>query len=320
MSTLDRGHLRSLLQNVSLRYRNGKFRMNELLPMVHVPHITDEIEVGDKSNVYTLENTKRGELGRSNFVKFGEHTVAYKCVNDTQYTYVPDKNLKNRDVPEDLLMARTTALTEKILLAMEFRGAAAMKNTTNFGTATDIAGAWASASYDFVSVIKTAQASMPVPGNVFGVGKLDYLKMSVNTVLNGYINGGATSDKPSVIQPEIMATIMGVDKIVIFDMSYRSNPQSADGDAAWLPVWNNFAVLLYVEGVNDEEFEPSVDMSSYGFFASYDPDQQKRLTRVNTSFNEEVDGGSHYIEVEADTTPVIGIPEYGYLFQDITTT
>ncbi len=321
MGVLDYGHVPQLLESTAIRYRNGAFRIQEMLSLVHVEHKSDEIEASDKRDVFTVEANERGEDGRSNFVNFHEHTVEFKCINHAEHTWVSDKVIKNRNVPEALMMRRAEDLTQRILLSREVRGCSFCSTAANFGFTSDVAGQWADfAVSNPVDDIKSALSQMLIPGNVFGIGELDYLTvLSRHPAVLDHVSGGSTSEKPAIVPPDVMAIILGVRKVVVFGAKHRTNPMSTDANAAWSPVMNNSACLLYVDGLDEPEFEPDIDISSFGWLASWDPDQQKRHVRVNTDYDKQRDGGSNFVEVEEDVAVVNAVPEAGHLFQNIST-
>lgn len=320
MAELDRGHLPALLESVSIKYTNGAFKINRIFPRVQMKKASDKILVDDKSNIYTLHNTQRGQDGRSNFVNFKEHTLEYSCENHALHTYVSDKLLKNNDYPYNLMIRRTEGLTEKILLDLEAYGVEFAENPDNYVFKTDIAGKWGDpTSSNVPKDVDEAKAQMLIPPNVFACGMLDYLLICQDPHFANFIAGGATPDNPALVKPEVMAIILGVQEVVIFEAQYRLNPQEPESSGQWVRLWNNFAALYYVEGLGEEEFEPEPDMTTFALMANWDPDQQKRSTRVNTDYNTERDGGSQFIEVEADAGIAQAIPEAGFHFANITT-
>lgn len=320
MAELDRGHLPALLESVSIKYINGAFKINRIYPLVHVKKSSDKILVDDKGNIYTLHDTYRGEDGRSNYVNFGEQTLEYACKNHALHTYVSDKLLKNNDFPYNPMIRRTEGLTEKILLDREARGVEFAGDSANYVFTTDIAGKWGDPTTSNVPKdVDEAKAQMLIPPNVFAVGMLDYLKISQDPHFAAYVSGGATPDNPALVRPEVMAVLLGVKEVVIFEAQYRSNPNEPEASGTWTRLWNNFAGLYYVEGLGEEEYVPEIDMTTFAIMPSWDPDQQSRSTRVNTDYNTERDGGSQFIEVEEDVDIAQAIPEAGFLFQFITT-
>lgn len=320
MAELDYGHVPALLESVSLKYKNSIFRINELLPLVHVLKRSDKILVNDMSNVFTRHKTARGQDGRSNFVSFNEHTVEFSCKNHALHTYVSDKLVKNANPALQPLIRATEGLTEKILLDREIRGAEYLGDTANYNTAfkQNIAAAWGDlTASNPVEDILAAKGSMLTPPNVFAVGDQDFRSLIQHPAFKQYISGGATADSPAVMTAEVLASILGVERVIVFASQYRTNPDEPDASATWEMIWDNFAGLYYVEGLGEDNFLPELDMTSFGFMASWDPDQKQRPTRVNVDFNMERDGGSHFLEAEEDTDITISIPEVGFLFYNL---
>ncbi|NBD34394.1 MAG: hypothetical protein GVY30_00160 [Chloroflexi bacterium] len=251
-------HVRKLLTNISVQYKNDNYIADRIAPPVPVDKQADLIPV------YTKEYWARSvaeELAYMQAPPVGGYEVetdSYMCRMYGIADAIPDEQNENQDLPFNAARDASEWVTDQLMLKRE------IDFLTNFWTTgvwgTDAVGDGGGAD-DFVkwSDYTTSTPLADLRGyartirhntmgrnpNVLVLGDLTFDVLADHPDVMETIKYSASAESPARVTPNLLAQLLGLDEVLIGTVVYTTTPEG--GDATYTNGYGDDALLVYRE-------------------------------------------------------------------------
>jgi hypothetical protein len=132
--TTSQLHYDSIMQNISVLYRNNAYIADLIAPLVTVLKQSDLYYIFDKADTFRNNAEYRASGTASTRQGFSVSTDSYNCKEIAISTALSDEDFKNADSVLRIETAKTNFVTDKILLKLESIIAALCCTYTNWGS------------------------------------------------------------------------------------------------------------------------------------------------------------------------------------------
>ena len=249
-------HQDAILTNFALKFGQTGFIADQALPILKVNKESDKYYMFyEKDVIYKPIHDQRADGAEAREVDWDLTTGTYQCEEYALRQIVTDRARKNADQPLNLDMDTTDILLQKLAVAKEYRIASALFDTTGFAsyysalTGTDRWDQYTEDASDPLADVDAAKES---------VGK--YSLMNANTIIMGAevfdkikhhprildrVKWGGTIADPVMITPAILASVFGVDRVLVGGAWYNSATEGQTVTPA--RIWGKYVLTAYID-------------------------------------------------------------------------
>ncbi len=249
-------HVNGLLTQLSIAHYNepNSYIADKVFPLIYVPKRSDIYPVYDRGFFFADEGTALlrapgTKAARAGFAVTVSNT--YTCENYAVGFPIPDELRANQDDPFDMDRDGTRLITELLMIRRERAFAADFMATSVWGgdrTGTTDFTKWNDVTSDPIAEIRLQKRNIlsrigRMPNNLI-MGQITWDRLLDHPDILDRIKGGATAENPAFVNQQLVASLLGLDRILVGSAIYRS---SAEGAALTLaPILDDDALLLYV--------------------------------------------------------------------------
>lgn len=252
-------HQNAALSNVLVTYRNADMVLREkVFKPVKVNFKADDYYIYDQGATFRREARAVGARGKVPRVGFTYTTGSYNCEYYELAYEIPEKLRRNMDpaIAADINGAKKAM--DGLLLDQEIRIATALATTANWTTTVAIAAGseWDSGGGgDPIGVlntgIKTIRATIGIPANIIVITWLVENCLRHHPLILDRIDKQSTPESPAVGTARALASILGVDEVVVVGGMYDSADEGQSvsltnilTDTTWIGYVNREASLF----------------------------------------------------------------------------
>lgn len=248
------------LTQMSVAFQNGALIGTQLMPRVEVNGRVGFYYTFDKSR-FNINDSRRTGTSRANRIASGMSKTAFGPL--AEHSLEEPVEYEVRDTypsPHDARVEATEDVTEALDLGLEQEIATMLTNTSVITQNTTLSGTdqWNdyanSAPFDDIQTgIDTVKAASGVTPNTFTLGYQVWSKLRHHPDLLGRMSVASVR----VLATEMLAALIGVDKVLIGDAVYNT---ADEGQASVLGyVWGKNALLAFVQA------RPAIKKISLGY-------------------------------------------------------
>ena len=246
--TLSQVHIKSANDRISIAYRNENYVATQLFPVIPVQHQSDEFFVFDKSSWFRNEAGPRAPGTRGPQSEYSISSCSYACRPVAHTALVPDEIVENADNPLDPRRQAIEFATDKVLLYLEVDVAAKAFGNSVWSSSATPGTTWDNDASDPITDVQVGvEAVVALIGrepNVMIMGRNVWTDLRTHPDLLALVYPATAGPQRGLITPAQLATIFGVDKLLIGNAIYTT---SAEGTTATYSfVWGKHALLAYV--------------------------------------------------------------------------
>lgn len=243
MPSIGNLHIDSALTDVSVMYQNDEYVAGEVFPNLPVQKRSDKYFVYGQEN-FRADDDLREPGGEADETNWSLSTDQYYADGHAKAAVIPDEWREDEDAALDIDVDTTTMLTEQILLRQEVNAVTAV---TAGLTATDLTGvAWSTDTIDPVKAIDAAKITIRKAtgkkANRLLLSEPVFLGIRNNALVKARISGAQSLDA-SLITEAQLATVLGVEKIVVAAAVYATTKEGQTQANDY--VWSKNALLYY---------------------------------------------------------------------------
>ncbi len=171
------------LTRIALDYRNKQFIADLVLPPVPIPNKTGKYKVYSQAEEFLIDDALVGPNSTPNEVDETVSEDTFAADDFALSTFVSQEAIDNADAPISPLRRGTEKVMRHILRRRERRVAAAVLNTANYvaGNQVDVAGQWATLTFDALAQILAGIDACAAPPNIMVMDIATWRKLSRNT-------------------------------------------------------------------------------------------------------------------------------------------
>ena len=232
--TISDVHVDAALSNIStaILQNPNKFIADKVFPRVPVLHKSDKYYKYPRSFFNRTEAQERAPGTEAAQKDYAIETDTYSCQVYTVKHLIADQIRANSDPAINLDADAATLLAHDLLIQKDVKWA-----STYFGggiwTGGDVDGVagtpgtgevrqWSDTTNgtpvtDIDTAITSIQASTGLRPNTVVMGREVFDKVKRHPEFIDLINGGATTSQPALAQEEMMANILGVERVLVFE-------------------------------------------------------------------------------------------------------
>ncbi len=246
-------HIDTALSNLAVHFRpnQGKFIADLVAPVITVDYRTNKFFKYAAGTYLDLARSDiASQMGRPAQVSTSMSNDSYVVRDHGFMDFVPADVEASADAPLRPLMDATEILTERLILAREYRVAAAFADTANYGSSTsDLTGSeWTLSGSNPVKVIEDAIEGMIIDPDTLTLGVEVWNALKRHPAMERYILSRASTSagaSPLVVTPELMAQAFGLRQVLVGRAKY--NTAQAGATVSQAHVWGRIAVLSKAE-------------------------------------------------------------------------
>lgn len=309
-------HIPTGLPNMFAMYANRDMIADLVLPVVSVNALSDKIWATPVTTLQTIANAQiAGSRARPNEIPYSVNsTLSYSCVNYGLIDFIDAQTVANADSPLEPMVLSATVIKSFLDLAREYRVAAVVFNSANYGSNTEIvtgASRWDQSSSDPIAAILAQKETVFSTPNTFVMGGQVWPKLRTNPrVLQYILSRAGTSDigaVPMQMQLDAFAALIEVERVVIGRAKYVTS-QEAGSTTGY--IWGKSAALLRVEQ------NPNPKMTStFGY--TYRFGQKQYRNEVIPDRMPGSMGGEYLKLTHSDDEVVVGGANTGYFWDTV---
>jgi hypothetical protein len=240
-------HFDAALTNLSIAYRNPGYLAREIAPEVAVRRQSDRYFIHDPERETfrsTIDHRAPGAEARE--VDFKLSSDSYFCDDHALVAAIPDEERANAEQPLQPEADRVEFLTDKILLNMELRLAAALRAEGAID-GVDLAALtqqWSSDTSDPITHIEQGRAAILQAAQV--LPNTLVLPFAVYTALRHHpkVTARVKAANLGVVGPGALAELLDVERVLV--ARTMQNIAAAGLPPVLAPVWGRDALLLHV--------------------------------------------------------------------------
>ena len=315
-------HIDSALSNIAVAYRpnTGRFIADRVMPVLPVSRRSDKYFRYASSAFLDLSRANiAGQMGRPAQVSWNMSTTPFAVADYGLMDFVPADVESNADAPLRPLMDATEILTERLVMAREYRVATVVSTAGNYGANTqDLAGAmqWDNPASDPVKAIETAKTTPVVEPNYLVIGYQAWNALRRHPAIERYIMSRASTSlgaTPLTVTPELFAQAFELEGVLIGKAKYNTGNPGATVSMSYL--WGTIAALIKIETA------PAMQRTeAFGYTFRYAPNGASPFeTRKWFDYSIGVRGGTWVKVTHSDTEEVVAGENCGYLFTNVCT-
>ncbi len=250
-------HVDALLTNISVGYRNQYYIAEEIFPTVLVTKRSDIVPKYGKSAWFRDEAKELGEREPPPVSGYNVDTSdTYYCREYGFGHFIGDSRRANTDQPFDAVRDGSMWVTDKLLLKAERQFVTDFWKTGVWGE-DEVGGVdftkWSTYAIStpivdlrgYVRTVRRALGSL-MP-NTLVLGDLVFDTLADHPNLLDRIKYSSSSESPALVTPNLIAQLVGVQKVLIGMSLYTVSPEgTAEASVVYTPLWDDDALLAYV--------------------------------------------------------------------------
>lgn len=248
-------HVDQLLTNVSIGYKNSLYIEPEVFPELGVQKRSDIVPKYDQSPWFRNLAAIRAPGTKSQGGGFSvDNTDTYFAHRYSFRFEVDDDTRDNADAPYDLDRDGAMFVSDKMMLLREILLSTGFFKT---GVWTDkTAGVdftvWSNYAastplVDVTNFMDTMEGLIAYEPNRLVIGKQVWQSLRWHPDVLDLIKGGATTGNPALATVEMVANMMGVERLLVGRAIYTTSPEgTAEASVTYTRVWGKNGLLLYV--------------------------------------------------------------------------
>lgn len=226
-------HVDMALSNVStaILQSPNAFIADKVFPRVPVRHLSNKYFTYPRGFFNRTEAQERAPGTKAAEKEYSILTDTYSCKEYSIQQKIPDKVRDNTDPAIDLDRDAATLVTHDLLIQRDVKWAATYFGA-NIWTSGDVTGVPATPGTDEVlqwdatnatpvsdidTAILTVQSNTGIRPNTVVMGRQVFDKVKRSAEFIDLISGGATTSNPALYNEALMARVLGVDRVLIFD-------------------------------------------------------------------------------------------------------
>lgn len=316
-------HIDRALSNLAVRYRPnaGKMIADRVVPVVGVQARSGKYHIFAEGTHSELNNaniaSQQGQVAR---IHWSVSNDSYAVEDFGLLDFVPTDVEAQADAPISPLMDSTEILVDRLTLHREYRAAAVVFGSSNYGGQTSgLTGGnrWNNPTSDPVRVIDTAMSNvnLKTTPNVAVMGKAVWDALKRHPAILAHIlsrsatRSGAT---PLTVTRELFAEAFELDDVIVGEARYNSAAPGAT--AAQTRIWGNHFALLTTPATprlgQVQAFAYTLRYTRAGSTAI-------EVRRWNDPGMIGVAGGTYVKATFSETIKPIGGGNVGYLLTDV---
>lgn len=238
-------HQDAILQNVSIRYKNGLYIADNISPVIPVAKRSDYYYIFDKADEFRDTAEYRAPGTSSNRDGFGLSTEQYQCREIAQSTRLEDETRANADAVLDIEGAKTRFVTNKIMLKWEILTEALFMTTGNWGSSTTPSVLWdvydtSDPITDIETAIDTVETGHGYNANTMIISKNVWKKLKHHPKLIARLS----NDTTRILSVNDLKKIFDIPNIHIGSATKNTAIQGAT--ASYSPIWDKDVWIGYI--------------------------------------------------------------------------
>lgn len=245
-------HVNKLLTNISVAYKNPLYIAEQVCPALMVARQSDMIPRYTKSYWARSVAKKTSPMEPPPIGGYAVETDTYFCEERSVGDVIPDAQEANQDAPWNAQADSAEWVTDQLQLEHE------ISFLTNFWKTgvwdTDVAGVvdfpkWSDYAnstpvQDMREVKRTIRRKLLGRSpNTMVFGDLTFDVLSDHPVLLERIKYSSGNDSPAMVTPNLIAQLVGFDKVLVGSVIYTTDPEGTDEDS-----------ITYTAGYDDDAF------------------------------------------------------------------
>ncbi len=261
-------HIDKHLTNVALNFRTPRdFFCNMIAPVVNVQKQSDLYKVYDQGDLWRIEDTQRAPGTEANEIDINISSDSYFAKNFAMKAKLTIEDMANRDAAfvRDQTTGMVLTLRDKLMLDCDNRVGALVSNTSNVGSAVNVASAWADSTgcpdanadpfCDLNERIDSVHFGTGYRPNkmLIGVTAWKNLKrhpLIIDKTQKTGVTGGAAN--ASILQ---IQELFGFDKVLLAS-TFKDNAEEGQAKAI-VPIFDDQILIYYAPPT------PSLELPSY---------------------------------------------------------
>ena len=244
-------HVDALLTSISVGFLQspGNFVADTAFPRMGVAKQSDRYATYDRGDFFRDDFQRRAVATASAGIGYNVSNEQYLCEDWALHVDVADQLVANANDPFRPLEDAVSLLTQKERISREVQWVNNFFTTGVWTTNPTVATAWSDAASDPIDDIQDNQATVEqltgMMPNTLVVNRGVYNALRNHPDIVARISGGATPGGPAIAQNQTMASILGVDRILVSSATQNS---AAEGLAdSFARIAGNHALLCYVD-------------------------------------------------------------------------
>jgi hypothetical protein len=219
------------------------YAADEVFPEIPVDKQSDKYPIYGQEN-FRADDDLRAPGGESDEMRWSLSTDQYYCDGHAKSMVIPDEWRENEDAVLDVDVDTTTMLTDQIFLRREVDA----YNQVSAGlTGVDLAGSkWDNDANDPIKVVDAAKETIRkatgMKANRLLLPEPVYRGIRNNALVKARISGAPTFDA-SLITQQQLATVFGVEKVVLASAVYATSKEGQTQTNDY--IWGKNAMLFY---------------------------------------------------------------------------
>lgn len=260
-------HTDTALTNISIAYTNGLYIADQVFPNVPVAKISGKYFTYDKGDFLRREAQPRAPGTRAVRGDYGLSTSLYAALEVAIAKGVPDEMVRNADNPLQPYTDATNWVTEQLLLQKESDVAGLVFGNSVWSASANPAGGltWDNDSSDPLGDIETGVNTVATTigrePNVGVMGRSVWSKLRNHPDIVDRIKYGAGPGSPAVVTLQAVASLFGLDKLLIGRALENTAAESQTNVIA--AIWGKLFWMGYVSDT------PSLMTPSAGYVFTY---------------------------------------------------
>lgn len=297
-------HNNATLTNLSVQYANEDFIGEQLMPVVGVPHKSDDYYVYSKRDRLEGPDDRVGTRARPNEVTENRTTATYSCKDYALMNHLDNDTLRDQDAPLDEMVDLIEAINDIMALKRELRIASIMTTAANYdGNTAALAGADQFDNASNVTIIEKLQSAVASlwtgagPSDVVGFCSLDVWNAIAR---NAKILALFSSVKDGLAAPDQVARYFGMSRILVG--AARKDTANEGQTASYQRVWGkvfgvarvarsqtirnaSFGYTFRLKGdpTTDFWYDPAVGKSG-GWYSRVGVSEDHKIVAADTGF------------------------------------
>lgn len=236
-----------MLTNVAIAYSNDQLIADQIFPEFLVKKQSGKHFVYDRGR-FRLNDTKRASGSPSNEVTLSITTGStYFCEDHALKQFVADEDVDNAITPTSPFVDATENVTDMLRIDRENSLQTLIRSTSNLTQNTTLSGTSQWSDYtnsdpfdDLETGMQTVHSAIGVNPNTLILGKEAWDKLKHHP---SFLERIKYSQK-GVITPDLLAALIGVDKVLIGGAYYTSSVEGATEATSYL--WGKDAILAFI--------------------------------------------------------------------------
>ncbi|HNT74392.1 MAG TPA: major capsid protein [Anaerolineae bacterium] len=245
-------HVKKLLTNISVAYKNPLYIAERIAPIVLVDRQSDIIPLYTKSYWARSVAQKTSPMQPPPIGGYEVGNDTYFCEERSVGDIIPDAQQANQDPPFNALADSTEWVTDQLLLEHEIGFLTDFWKTGVWGT--DMVG-----GADFTKW-STYATSTPIQDlrewkrtirrallgrspNRLVLGDLTFDVLADHPNLLDRVKYSSSNDSPAMVTPNLLAQLIGLDEVMVGSVIYTTDPEGTDEDS-----------ITYTAGYDDDAF------------------------------------------------------------------